>query len=132
MGQPDDAKTQFLYIVSGNRRSADETMYAIDTDAHGLRPVQIESPEKQYESMPRPGEEMTQYNVNYFADNQQPWFELTLRREAVPDCCPSEGQIFGTYKIIKKTQTSDGADKLLATVWKFIPAAATRQPLPLQ
>jgi HEAT repeat protein len=131
-GQPNGENTRFLYLVSGTRRFADETVFAVDTYAHELRPVEIEPPEKAYASMLKPGEQWTPYNVNYFTDDQVPRFKVTLAKKTDPDCCPTAGQIVGTYKIVEDVQP--GSDPLKPPVrsWKFVPANATRKPMPPQ
>lgn len=125
-GQPENQKTQFLDIVSGTRCCSDETVFAIDRDAHELRPVQIESPEKRYASMLAPGEHWTPYNVNTFADNQELSFSLIIAKKTDAGCCPSAGQIVGTYAIVKAA-ASDGSS---APICKFVRTTATRQPMP--
>ena len=131
-GQPNSENTRFLYLVSGTRRFADETVLAVDTYAHELRPVEIESPEKAYASMLQPGEQWTSYNVNYFSDDQVPRFEPALAKKTDPDCCPTAGQIVGTYKIVEDVQPGSDPIKPPVRSWKFVPRSATRKPMPPQ
>jgi hypothetical protein len=129
-GEPNGQKLKFLYIENVGRRFADETVYAIDTDANELRPVDIESAETWYRSKLHPGEETWGGEGNLFVDDQQPGFEFYIAKSKDPSCCPSGGQVTGTYKIIEDVQQSDDPTKPPSITWKFIPDTAVRKPIP--
>jgi len=132
-GEPPGENVKFLDIVNVGRRFADETVYAIDTDAGELRPVDIESPETWYRPQVHTGED-TVTGGNVFVDGQEPGFEFYIAKPKDPSCCPSAGQVTGTYKIVKEVQPPPDQDpgKPAVINWKFVPATAVRKPIPPQ
>ncbi len=125
-GQPDGEKNQFLDIVSGTRCCTDEDLFVIDRKANDLLPVEIDSADKKFQTLLRPGEEFSSHDVNFFDDGKFPHFELALAKKGDPDCCPSAGLIVGTYKIIKET----GSESTAKPSWKFVPVDGARKPMP--
>jgi HEAT repeat protein len=128
-GEPPGENVKFLDIVNVGRRFAEETVYAVDTNADELRPVDIPSPETWYRPQLHPGED-TVTGGNVFVDNQEPGFEFYLAHPKDPDCCPSGDLVVGTYKIVEDVQQSDDPRKPPTINWQFIPATAERKPKP--
>lgn len=122
------AATGFLHVVCQKRNTEDEFVFAFN-DSGELSPVEIDPPPKEYQSMLRPGETMTD-PANIFVDNEPPRFEIGITRDDDPPWHPSAGVIDGDYKIEKIAPSGWRGDTRAPIVWRFVPENAVRRPPP--
>jgi hypothetical protein len=102
---------QFVDVPIDAYRSHRDQVFAIDGDE--LRPVEIESPDKWYKDKLAPREEVWVPATNSFSDDQLEFaFDIWNSDDAI--CCPSAGQVTGTYKLAKETSLT-GHQPIIAT-----------------
>ena len=94
--------------IDGYRSHTDQ-VFAIDGDE--LCPVEIESPEKWYKNKLGPRETVWYPASNSFSEDKL-GFAFLIWNADDPICCPTAGQVTGTYKFIKDTE-ADGAPAVL-------------------
>ncbi len=141
----------FVDVPVDGWRSHIDQVFALDYGVEGdEQPVEIESPEKSYKSKLGPREAARHPGRNSFS-NSALEFAFSIWNANDPECCPTGGQVVGTYKIIKETRTPSawGAPALGAfapgsgesarsilptrapkTKWTMLVDTAIRKPIP--
>ena len=117
-------------------------------DRDEVDPVEIESAEKWYRSKLGPHEAIRFPGSNSFTSRRME-FSFAIWSAGDPECCPTEGRVTGTYKLVQ--QASAGAGMVVPiygpggaivglksrpvrlspsiTMWKLVPDTAHREPV---
>jgi len=82
------------------RGGVTDRVLRIDYDEDKLQPVEIESPEAWYKGKLAPSETVRHPGMNFFSDDGLE-FEFQIWNSNDQDCCPTAGQVTGTYKIVR-------------------------------
>jgi HEAT repeat protein len=124
-----DESQMFVDVPITGWRSYEDQVFAVDDN--GFHPVEIESAQDWYQPKLKPDEDVRRPAGNSFSAGKLEW-GLMIWGGYDPECCPTAGQVVGTYKIIKETQsakTSSGTPES-ETTWKMVIDTARREPLP--
>jgi HEAT repeat protein len=90
----------FVDVATLGRRGVTDRVLHIDYDEDQWQPVEIESPEDWYKDKLAPSETVRHPGRNFFSDGGLE-FEFQTWNSNDQDCCPTAGQVTGTYKIVK-------------------------------
>jgi HEAT repeat protein len=136
----------FVDVPVDGWRSHIDQVFALDYGVEGdEQPVEIESPEKSYKDKLGPREAVRHPGRNSFSNGALE-FAFSIWNANDPECCPTGGQVVGTYKIIKQTGASSGWGMLEpesgaiirskpptrapTTTLKMVVDTAVREPMP--
>jgi hypothetical protein len=89
----------FVDVATLRRGGITDRVLHIDDDEDQWQPVEIESPEDWYKSKLTPSETVRHPGRNFFSDGGLE-FEFQIWKSNDHDCCPTAGQVTGTYKIV--------------------------------
>lgn len=98
----------FVDVATLGRRGVTDRVLHIDDHEDQWQPVKIESPEDWYKDKLAPSETVRHPGRNFFSDGGLE-FEFQIWNSNDQDCCPTAGQVTGTYKIIKARPSIAGA-----------------------
>jgi HEAT repeat protein len=84
--------------ILGRRGVADRVLHVDDEGQ--WQPVEIESPEDWYEDKLGPSETVRRAGRNFLSDGSLE-FAFSIWNSNDPDCCPTAGEVTGTYKIVR-------------------------------
>ncbi len=125
-GNQSEEREFFVEIPVEWYRGGEERVFAVDSD--GLHPVEIESPE---ETVPNPKQIPLKYQTASPSPDLGSYHRLDwsflVSNEGDAMCCPSGGEVSGTYKIVKDGTKSPPTWKMVVETAKFSgPPAAVR------
>jgi hypothetical protein len=89
----------FVDVATLRRGGITDRVLHIDDGEDQWQPVEIESPEDWYKDKLAPSETVRHPGRNFFSDGGLE-FEFQIWRSNDRDCCPTAGQVTGTYKIV--------------------------------
>ena len=117
-GHQSEERELFVEIPVEWYRNGEERVFAVDGD--GLRPVEIEAPE---EMVPNPKQIPLKYQTAsrgpYLGSYHRLDWSFLVSNEDDPTCCPSGGEVSGTYKIVKDATASPPTWKMVVETAKF-------------
>ncbi len=90
----------FVDVAIVRRGGVTDRVLQIDYDEDKLQPVEIESPENWYKDKLAPSETVRHPGRNFFSDDGLE-FEFQIWNSNDQDCCPTTGEVTGTYKIVR-------------------------------
>ena len=90
----------FVDVATLARGGVTDRVLHIDDDEDKWQPVEIESPEDWYKDKLAPSETVRHPGRNFFSDDELE-FEFQIWNPNDQDCCPTAGQVTGTYKIVR-------------------------------
>jgi hypothetical protein len=82
------------------RGGVTESVLHIDDEEDKWKPVETESPEDWYKNQLAASETVRHPGRNFFSDDGLE-FEFQIWNSNDQDCCPTAGQVTGTYKIVR-------------------------------
>ena len=100
------ATDSFIDVATLGRLGVTDRVLHTDYDEDHWQPVEIESPQDWYKDKLAPSETVRHPGRNFFSDGGLE-FEFQIWNSNDQDCCPTAGQVTGTYKIIR-AQSSIG------------------------
>ena len=89
----------FVDVPILGRRGLTDRVFHIDYDEGQLQPVEIESPEDWYKDKLAPSETVRHAGRNFLSDGSLE-FAFLIWNANDPECCPTAGEVTGTYKIV--------------------------------
>jgi HEAT repeat protein len=98
----------FVDVTTVERSGITDRVLPIDYDEDQWQPVEIESPADWYENKLAPSETVRHPGRNFFSDGGLE-FEFHIWNSNDQDCCPTAGQVTGTYKIVEPQSSTVGA-----------------------
>jgi HEAT repeat protein len=126
-GEKDESQ-MFVDVPITGWRSYFDQVFAVDHD--GFHPVDIESAQDWYGPKLKPGEDVRRPAGNSFSEGKLEW-GLSIWGGYDPECCPTAGDVVGTYKIIKETQSAKTSSTPESeTTWKMVIDSGRREPSP--
>ncbi len=90
----------FIDVATLGRRGITDRVLHTDYDEDHWQPVEIESPEDWYKDKLGPSETVRRLGRNFFSDGGLE-FEFQIWNSNDQDCCPTAGEVTGTYKIVR-------------------------------
>jgi HEAT repeat protein len=90
----------FVYVATVGRRGVTDRMLHIDYNEDQWQRVEIESPEDWYKHKLGPSEIVRHAGRNFFSDGGLE-FAFLIWNANDPECCPTAGEVTGTYKIVR-------------------------------
>jgi HEAT repeat protein len=90
----------FVDVATLGRGGVTDRVLRIDYDEDQLQTVEIESPEDWYKNKLAPSETVRHPGRDFFSDDGLE-FEFQIWNSNDQDCCPTAGEVTGTYKIVR-------------------------------
>jgi HEAT repeat protein len=125
-------RSSFVHIpeLSKERYGGGDLVFAVDTDTNQFFPVEIQPADEWYQKRLRPGEVIYESSNSFAEDRLQSDFGIWNKND--PMCCPTAGEVTGSYKVIKRTGIGEFSysDKPPPKpTWKMIVDTAKRMPV---
>ena len=90
----------FVDVATLRRGGITDRVLHIDDGEDQWQPVEIESPADWYKGKLAPSETVRHPGRNFFSDGGLE-FEFQIWKSNDRDCCPTAGQVTGTYKVVR-------------------------------
>lgn len=97
----------FVDVPILGRRGVTDRVFHIDYDEDQLQPLEIESPEDWYKDQLGPSETVRRATRNFLSDGSLE-FAFLVWNANDPECCPTAGDVTGTYKIVRAQSSRVG------------------------
>ncbi|HYB91658.1 MAG TPA: hypothetical protein VEC38_11500 [Candidatus Binataceae bacterium] len=98
--EPSGEWESFVDVATVGRHGVTDRVLHIDNEEHQWQPVEIESPEDWYKDKLAPSEAIRHAGRNFFSDGGLE-FAFLIWNANDPECCPTAGEVTGTYKIVR-------------------------------
>ncbi len=125
---------RFVEVPTVGPRGVTDRVLQIDDHEDQWQGVEIESPEDWYKDKLAPSETVRHPGRNFFSDDGLE-FEFQIWNSNDQDCCPTAGQVTGTYKIVRAEPSLAGAPVIRAVSvggqYRAFSVTVTRAGVPL-
>jgi hypothetical protein len=118
------------FVASGTAHAHDDTVLVVEEYAGGLPTlarVQIESPVDRFRVRLAPDESVQDGVGRVLADERLEW-TFGIWKSGDPHCCPTAGQMHGTFAVCRDQRHDDSTDRWIST-WRMFADEGKREPI---